>query len=253
VYVGNLAQDIDNGSNLNLLAASDAAMRAARYGISQPIVSARELLRTSKAVVIAEETSCFPSLRWVFGQSPQNLEVRGVGNVIDCMQGGSAKRLVYLSCMGAERELSPRFSIPKVDANILFWILNIFGALDAKRKGEELVRRARSALGLETCIVRPKLHCYGVGPFGGLPQEAFDDMQYQMVNLVPGDVVDGETSDVATAGVLLQVLTQPGAANAEMCVLNSQGHAPSTQAAWDAVFESYKAREHQMRGQGLIV
>ena len=51
-------------------------------------------------------------------------------------------------------ELSPRLSIPALDANILFWVLNIFGALDAKRMGEGLVRRARGELGVITCIVR---------------------------------------------------------------------------------------------------
>jgi hypothetical protein len=158
----------------------------------------------------------------------------GIQNVLQCMKGGVAKRLVYVSCLGAERKLAR--GVPALDANILFWVLNLFGALDAKRAGEGLVRGAQEMLGVETCIVRPKLHCYASGPFGGLPQAAFDDMQYQAVNLVPGDVGDGETSDVATAGVLLQTLTQPAAANRDFCVVNSPGAPPTSQQAWDAVF-----------------
>jgi nucleoside-diphosphate-sugar epimerase len=158
VYVGNLAQDPDNGSGLSLLRAAGT--------VSRPIVPAREVLRDSDAVVIAEGTSCFPSLRWLYGLSPSNVDGRGVSNIISSMQGGRSKRLLYLSCIGANREL-PRGFPPKLDANILFWVLNFFGALDAKHTGEDLVRSARAKLGVETCIVRPKLHCYESGPFGG--------------------------------------------------------------------------------------
>lgn len=166
VYVGNLAQDPGNGSGLSLLKVPHATSGIERYGIPRPIVSAREILRGSDAVVIAEGTSCFPSLRWLYGLSPFNLDGRGVSNVINSMQGGNSKRLIYLSCIGAERELSR--GIPKLDANILFWVLNFFGALDAKHGGEDLIRSAQTTLGVETCIVRPKLHCYESGPFGGI-------------------------------------------------------------------------------------
>jgi len=161
VYVGNLAQDPDNGSGLSLL----------RSGGSRPIVSAREVLQSSEAVVIAEGTSCFPSLSWLYGLSPANLDGRGVSNVVNSMQGGKSRRLIYLSCIGANRELAR--GIPKLDANILFWVLNFFGALDAKRAGEELIRAAQAKLGVETCIVRPKLHCYESGPFAGVPPIAY--------------------------------------------------------------------------------
>ena len=161
------------------------------------------------------------------------------------MEDGTAKRLIYLSCIGAQRELSR--GIPKLDANILFWVLNIFGALDAKRGGEQLVRDAQKRLGIDTVIVRSKLHCYESGPFAGLPEEAFDDMRYQGVNLIPGDFVDGESSDVATAGVLLQALTQAQAGNKEMCVVNSQGSPPGSQLAWDNVFAELEVRERQMQ------
>lgn len=161
------------------------------------------------------------------------------------MQDGNAKRLIYLSCIGAQRELSR--GIPKLDANILFWVLNFFGALDAKRGGEQLVRDAQKRLGIETVIVRSKLHCYESGAFAGLAQEAFDDMRYQGINLIPGDFVDGETSNTATAGVLLQALTQAQAANKEMCVVNSQGAPPRSQLAWDNIFTEFEVRERQIR------
>ncbi|MGB1607287.1 MAG: hypothetical protein ACPIOQ_81930 [Promethearchaeia archaeon] len=67
-----------------------------------------------------------------------------------------------------------------------------------------------------------------------------------------GDVVDGETSDAATAGVLLQALTHPHAENREFCAVNSQGAPPRSPAEWEAVFDGLKTRERQMRSQGLI-
>lgn len=141
--MGNLAQDADNGSGLCLLAASDVALG---NGIAPPLVPASEILRDSDAVIIAEGTSCFPSMRWLYGLSPPRIDGRGVQNVLSCMQGGRSKRLIYLSCLGAQRELSR--GIPKLDPNILFWVLNLFGALDAKRAGEKLIRSAQSRLGV---------------------------------------------------------------------------------------------------------
>ena len=67
-----------------------------------------------------------------------------------------------------------------------------------------------------------------------------------------GDVVDGETSDAATAGVLLQALTHPQAENREFCAVNSQGAPPRSCAEWEAVFDGLKTRERQMRSQGLL-
>ena len=46
--------------------------------------------------------------------------------------------------------------------------------------------------------------------------------------------------------VLLQALTHPLAANKEMCVVNSQGPPPSSQAEWDQVFVGLESRERQM-------
>jgi hypothetical protein len=47
--------------------------------------------------------------------------------------------------------------------------------------------------------------------------------------------------------VLLQALTHPLAANREMCIVNSQGSPPASQAEWDAVFAGLESRERQMR------
>ena len=44
----------------------------------------------------------------------------------------------------------------------------------------------------------------------------------------------------------MQALTHPLAANKEMCVVNSQGPPPSSQAEWDRVFVGFESRERQM-------
>ena len=75
VFAGNLAQDAENGSHLNLVSVSAAP------GARPRLVSARELLRDSDAVMIAEGTSCFPTPAWLLGLTPANLDARGTRNI----------------------------------------------------------------------------------------------------------------------------------------------------------------------------
>ena len=81
VFAGNLAQDAENGSNLNLVSVSAAP------GARPRLVSARELLRDSDAVVIAEGTSCFPTPAWLLGLTPANLDARGTRNIASPFAG----------------------------------------------------------------------------------------------------------------------------------------------------------------------
>lgn len=49
-----------------------------------------------------------------------------------------------------------------------------------------MLLEAGKRLGFATTIVRPKLHCYEAGWAGGLPEEAFAELQYEGVRLIPG-------------------------------------------------------------------
>ena len=71
-YLGNVAQDVHSAAqDLDLLVVSGAPAPAGS------IRRAAEVLRDSSAVVLAESTTCFPSVRWLYGLRPENLDGRG--------------------------------------------------------------------------------------------------------------------------------------------------------------------------------
>ena len=76
------------------------------------------------------------------------------------------KRVVYMSAMGSTQD------------DGLFLVLNRFGALTAKRQGEELVRGWCESGRRDWTIVRPKLHCYEAGPFGSPSSELLEKLSY---------------------------------------------------------------------------
>ena len=75
---------------------------------------------------------------------------------------------------------------------------------------------------------------------------------------MPGDVIDGETSDMDAAEALVQSLTQEQAANRAFCVSNTQeggggGRRERGQGEWDAQFGSLAELEAKLRAQGVPV
>eukprot|EP00960_Hanusia_phi_P039429 753884-Hanusia_phi.AAC.6 len=171
-YVGNIAQ---TRGDLKVLQVSSSG--------ENRMIDFDTILGSSDAIVVSESTSCFPSVDWLLGRSPTDLNVKLLHNVA---KGCSprVKKIVLLSALGARRNLT---RLPKLDANILFWcnilpsgrtvsdrdrcrILNIFGALDAIREGEQIICRTGQRLSVPTSIIRAKLHCYMSGPFGGMDE-----------------------------------------------------------------------------------
>eukprot|EP00281_Chroomonas_sp_CCMP1168_P014338 CAMPEP_0206214688 /NCGR_PEP_ID=MMETSP0047_2-20121206/1801_1 /ASSEMBLY_ACC=CAM_ASM_000192 /TAXON_ID=195065 /ORGANISM="Chroomonas mesostigmatica_cf, Strain CCMP1168" /LENGTH=354 /DNA_ID=CAMNT_0053636945 /DNA_START=83 /DNA_END=1147 /DNA_ORIENTATION=+ len=211
------------------------------------LVPLRAAFEGAHGVIICNPTTTFPSKRWLLGESPTDVDVNLVENVLGAL-GPSVKRVVYMSAMGAARDLPV---MPKLDANILFWILNRFGAMDTKKQGEKLIRAAATGRSYDYTIVRPKLHCYEAGPFGSPDDELLDSLGYRAVKLVPGDIIDGETSDGDAAEALVQSLSQSGAANREFCVTTARGNPLRGQGVWDALFSSLSDMENQLRAQGI--
>eukprot|EP00287_Rhodomonas_sp_CCMP768_P011761 CAMPEP_0196741158 /NCGR_PEP_ID=MMETSP1091-20130531/38001_1 /TAXON_ID=302021 /ORGANISM="Rhodomonas sp., Strain CCMP768" /LENGTH=239 /DNA_ID=CAMNT_0042086707 /DNA_START=314 /DNA_END=1033 /DNA_ORIENTATION=- len=230
----------DLGDGINLL--EETGKIGVNGQSSGRIVPADDVLNDVAAVIIADSTTTFPNEEWLLGRAPSAVDARQVFNTMQCL-GPQTEHVVFLSCMGAKRQLP---LLPRLDANILFWILDRFGALSAKRQGEELVKEAAKRFGFTYSIVRPKLHCYETGWAGGLPPDAFEALQYEAVQLVPGDLIDGETSDQTAAEALVQCLTQPAARNRDFCVANTRGPSPSGPEAWDALFESLTEMEKQL-------
>eukprot|EP00904_Undaria_pinnatifida_P006245 jgi/Undpi1/2750/HiC_scaffold_14.g06127.m1 len=164
------------------------------------------------------------------------------GNIVDeeslnsamkVLLGGKLKRFVLLSSVGVER--ADKFP---------FVILNAFGVLDAKAKGEEAVRRAAEEGGFSFSIVRPgqikgePFTTYSAkgarstavdteGPSGKAPK--------RMVSLRPGDNEAGDVNPSSVAAVFTQAVGQPGAAGKSFTVVNVLGTDP-TQGQWDTLF-----------------
>jgi len=230
-FVGNLAQTRNELKVLQVTSTGD-----------NRLVNLDTVLQSSELIVISEYTSCFPSLDWVLGKSPQDVNVKMVRNVVNGC-GSRLRKLVFLSALGAKRKLS---KLPKLDANILFWVLNFFGALDAIRQGEEIVCEAGRDLSIQTSIIRAKFHCYLKGPFGGMNEEMFDEMEYQSLELLPGDIADGETSDLAAALTLKQALVDDCFDNKDVAVVNSPGSSPLSPEEWNTKIQSLLMREKQL-------
>jgi hypothetical protein len=124
----------------------------------------REVLRGAQGVVLCPESSSFPSPTWLMGGTPYQQDVVAARNIAASLDVSSTRTLVFLSSIGAQRPL-PR--IPQLDENLLLAVTNAFGAIDAKRAAEDVVRAAARRAGCDAYIVRAKLHCYPAGPFGG--------------------------------------------------------------------------------------
>jgi len=78
------------------------------------------------AVVIITGTAAFPKQNWIDDDIPHAIEAEAVEKLAQAaVQAGSVKKLVLMSSIGVER----RKSFP-------FNALNIFGVLDATRRGE---------------------------------------------------------------------------------------------------------------------
>ena len=105
-FVGNLAQTRNELKVLQVTSTGD-----------NRLVNLDTVLQSSELIVISEYTSCFPSLDWLLGKSPKDVNVKMVRNVVNGC-GSSLRKLVFLSALGAKRKLS---KLPKLDANILFW------------------------------------------------------------------------------------------------------------------------------------
>ena len=113
-YLGNMAQK-DFGNGINLLEIS--GQTGPNGQLSGQIVTAGSVFSDVSAVIVADTTSTFPNGDWLLGRSPQSVDVRQVLNVVQRL-GPRTQHVVFLSCMGAKRELP---TLPKLDPNILFW------------------------------------------------------------------------------------------------------------------------------------
>ncbi|CAM9648772.1 unnamed protein product [Scytosiphon promiscuus] len=194
-----------------------------------------EAMKGAACVVACTGTTAFPSMRWSGGNTPDAVDNLAVGNMLRAAAGsGSLKRFVLLSSVGVTR--ADKFP---------FVILNAFGVLDAKAKGEAAVRKAAEEGGFSYSIVRPG-QIKG-DPFlsyseAGTKVVAGDDpakdakaSKSRMVSLQQGDSEAGDVNPSSVAEAFTQAVGQAAAAGKSYTVVNTPGDAP-TQETWDTLF-----------------
>ncbi len=155
--------------------------------------------------------------------SPEQVDAEGVSNLVNAAPK-DLKRFVFVSSCGILRKDKPPFSL-----------LNGFGVLDAKQKGEEAIIRS----GLPYTIIRPARLIDG-------PYTSYDlntllkaktDGKLGVV-VGTGDTLSGETSRIDVAAACVECIGNP-VTEGKIFELVNQGTRPS-QIDWDAVFSKLR-------------
>ena len=153
--------------------------------------------------------------------SPEQVDAQGVSNLV-ATAPKDLKRLIFVSSCGILRKDKPPFSI-----------LNAFGVLDAKLKGEEAIIRS----GLPYTIIRPARLIDG-------PYTSYDLNTLLKaktggklgVVVGTGDTLSGETSRIDVASACVECLDNP-ATEGKVFELVNQGARPSA-IDWGTLFST---------------
>lgn len=199
-------------------------------------------------IVCCTGTTAFPSERWEFDlpanlnplqslkewsqiyldasyrnakarNSPEQVDAIGVANLVNAAPR-DLKRFVFVSSCGVEHKNQPPYNL-----------LNGFGVLDAKQKGEQAVIQS----GLPYTIIRPGRLIdgpYSSYDLNTLIKATTDGKQG--VVLGTGDTLTGQTSRIDVANACVECLNSP-AAEGKVFELINQGSRPA-EIDWSALF-----------------
>lgn len=176
-------------------------------------------------IICCTGTTAFPSLRWDFANlfqpanSPAEVDAEGVKNLVAAAPQ-DLKRFVFISSCGVLRK-----------DELPYNILNAFGVLDAKLKGEKAI----ASSGLPYTIIRPARLIDG-------PYTSYDlntllraktDGQ-KAVKIASGDRFNGETSRIDVANACVEALFDDRTINRDFSIINSGDREHPTQ--WSELF-----------------
>ncbi|MEM7726592.1 MAG: SDR family oxidoreductase [Cyanobacteria bacterium P01_A01_bin.45] len=192
-------------------------------------------------IICCVGTTAFPSTRWEFDKelnplewigvifqdrdliaqaknSPDEVDAKAVSNLVSAVPN-NLKRFVFVSSCGVKRKDQFPYSL-----------LNAFGVLDAKEKGEQSIINS----GIPYTIVRPGRLIDG--PYTSYDlntlTRATTDGKLDIV-VGTGDTLTGQTSRIDVANVCVKSLYNPNCENKAFEVVN-QGKRPSA-IDWDAL------------------
>lgn len=190
-------------------------------------VQLAEALRGSSGVVICVGTTAFPTLKWQGGNTPQAIDANAVSNVVEAASSmASMKKICLVTSVGVYRT-----------DEMPFKILNLFGVLDAKRAGEDALKKASTFNGIDYVIVRP-------GRLIGGPFTNFDVARLLQIEggaengvvVAPGDDLLGDCKRDACAEAIVQALQQD-TKNVEFSIVSSDQPALKDR-EWKELFSS---------------
>ena len=170
-------------------------------------------------------TTAFPSLRWDFANlfqpsnSPEAVEVDGVKNLLSAAPK-DLKRFVFVSSCGVLRK-----------DQLPFNILNAFGVLDAKLKGEQAI----ASSGLPYTIIRPGRLIDG-------PYTSYDLNTLlraktdgkKAIKIEEGDNLNGDASRIDVANACVESLFYETTVNKDFSLVND-GERPDN-IDWEQLF-----------------
>ncbi len=143
--------------------------------------------------------------------SPEQIDAVGVSNLVAAAPP-NLKRFVFVSSCGVERKDKPPYSI-----------LNAYGVLDAKHKGEATIRQS----GRPYTIIRPGRLIDG--PFTSYDLNTLlraTTEGKQGIVMGTGDTLNGQTSRIDVAAACVECLNDPVAENKVFELVN-QGERPA--------------------------
>lgn len=205
----------------------DASLIVSQLPAVDDLDGLREAFRGVSHLVICVGTTAFPTRAWRNGNTPSAIDDFAVSQWMKALDAETIRRIVYVSSVGVLR----KFSFP-------YFILNAYGVLDAKLKGESHVLEAARRFSCAYAILRP-------GRLVGAPHtnigalRAAANLKQLNVRCKKGDCVNGSVSRAAAATLTVLSLAWDTSKNLDVCFENTRGEAPS----WEQLEEQLSACE----------
>jgi nucleoside-diphosphate-sugar epimerase len=180
-------------------------------------------------IVISVGTTAFPTLKWKGGNTPQAIDDLAVTRLAQAAsQSTTLKRIVLVTSIGVDRT-----------DQMPFLILNLFGVLDAKKRGEEAVRNAAlKGTSFDYAIIRPG-RLIG-GPFTNLDLAKLLQLEggaENGVTVAAGDVLLGDCKRDACAEAIVQCLTNVACSNVEFSIVSNENETAWSVEQWASAFQ----------------
>lgn len=188
----------------------------------------KNALKGAAALIVCTGTTAFPTRAWRGGNTPKYIDDQFVHSLTTAVDTQHIQRVVLASSIGTGNP--SRFP---------FVILNLFGVLDAKKRGEQHVRTNAERLGHAYSIVR-------VGRLVGEPQtnvgmlRTEPDPNWKDIVVARGDNVAGDLSRETAADAIVFATRWTLKKNLDFSVVHALGCSPPA-AKWERMLQSVES------------